>query len=836
MGGLSAAQESITTQLHVATAGSDVNSGTRESPFATLAGARDAIRKLKRDGLKTPVEVIVQAGTYPLAKSLTFGPQDSGTLACPITYKAAEGAKVVLSGGVPLNGWRKVNDTLWAIDVPPALPDFRILRVGDRWATRARHPNNDPARPYTGGWLFAQFDGEPWEQGLLDAAVQNLQKVDTKLTWKIRTPASGLYRVWLRYAHNMTAYNLPNMAGRSTIRADGGDPVPLRDLPDTGTFDTFRWSHVADLNLTAGEQELQWVNVKGGGLALDAWALTDDETWNPEKAFVTVHTDISVQVQPPAKGKNLLIVQAEACTTPEGQGIRIPSVHPPGTTKHLKFRRGDLPSIADPSRAEVHTVLGSGWVNAILPIDSADYEACRIQFPGNNTGRDMRAGNRYFLENVGEALDAPGEWFFDTGKRQLLHYADQPGLPSLPTVAAVLHELIVLKGDPVKNEFVEHLNFEGLHFADTTYSLTDDYYHPADAAVVMAGARHCVVRKCEFAWLGGYALRLSDRSEQCTFRENHVHHVGQGGVIALGGTQEQSHHCAVLGNVMEHLGLIYKHVAGIYLTHGSDYHIAHNRITDAPRYAISFKSQGEHRLSHRNVAEFNDIRRCNLETNDSGAIESLGYERRDGGNVIRHNLILDSVGMATTPGGKILTPHFTWGIYLDDYSSGATVYGNIVARTVVGGGCIHGGQNNVFENNVFVEGHEHQMRLQPRNEFMKGNKFVRNIVAYSRPEAHLIFSLRNQPGMFSEFDRNLYWLKGADLKAITAPITPAGAFAQWQTAGYDTHSLVADPMFVDAANDDYRVKPDSPAFQLAFKAIPVEKIGPQGLPPLMPKK
>ena len=185
-----------------------------------------------------------------------------------------------------------------------------------------------------------------------------------------------------------------------------------------------------------------------------------------------------------------------------------------------------------------------------------------------------------------------------------------------------------------------------MRLADTTYSLTGDYYTPQDATIVMAGARHCTVRKCEFAWLGGYALRLSNHSQQCVFRENHVHHMGRGGVITLGGTKEQSHHCAVLGNVLEHLGLIYKHVAGVYVTHGSDHRIAHNRITDVPRYAISFKSQGEDRLSHRNVAEFNEIRRCNLETNDSGAFETLGYERRDSGNVIRHNLILDSVGMS----------------------------------------------------------------------------------------------------------------------------------------------------------------------------------------------
>lgn len=60
----------------------------------------------------------------------------------------------------------------------------------------------------------------------------------------------------------------------------------------------------------------------------------------------------------------------------------------------------------------------------------------------------------------------------------------------------------------------------------------------------------------------------------------------------VGGTKDQAHHCAVTANSMAHLGQIYKHVAGVYITSGSDHYVAHNSITDVPRYGISFKSQG----------------------------------------------------------------------------------------------------------------------------------------------------------------------------------------------------------------------------------------------------
>lgn len=42
----------------------------------------------------------------------------------------------------------------------------------------------------------------------------------------------------------------------------------------------------------------------------------------------------------------------------------------------------------------------------------------------------------------------------------------------------------------------------------------------------------------------------------------------------------------------------------------------------------------------------------------------------------------------------------------------------------------------------------------------------------------------------------------------------------------DTHSVFGDPLFVDAARHDYRLKPDSPALKLGFKPIPVDQIGP----------
>jgi hypothetical protein len=150
---------------------------------------------------------------------------------------------------------------------------------------------------------------------------------------------------------------------------------------------------------------------------------------------------------------------------------------------------------------------------------------------------------------------------------------------------------------------------------------------------------------------------------------------------------------------------------------------------------------------------------------------------------------------------------------------------------VLGGLCLHGGRDNVIENNIFVDGRDHQIRLQPRGDFaMEGNRFVRNIVVYSDPEADLLFSWRwpEDSCIFEECDRNLYWLRGADLSALEVRNMPLGTFSDWQAAGFDSHSRIEDPGFLDEEEDDYQLPEGSRAYSLGFERIPVEEIGVRG--------
>ena len=133
------------TELYVAPNGHDANPGSQAKPFATLERARDAIRELKKTGpLREPVTVRLGGGTYALAREMRFGPEDSGTAACPITYMAAGPEPVVLDGGRRITGWKKHDEKLWVATVPDVASGawrFRQLYVNGRQRVRARTPN-----------------------------------------------------------------------------------------------------------------------------------------------------------------------------------------------------------------------------------------------------------------------------------------------------------------------------------------------------------------------------------------------------------------------------------------------------------------------------------------------------------------------------------------------------------------------------------------------------------------------------------------------------------------------------------------------------------------------
>ena len=130
-------------EIWISPKGSDFNDGTRQSPKATLTSALRQAREWHRtedNRIQGGITIYMEGGTYAFHEPVFIRPEDSGTKESPTIIRSVGDEKVVLSGGICINGWKK-QGKVWVADVPVfnGRPlDFRQLWVNGKKAVRAR--------------------------------------------------------------------------------------------------------------------------------------------------------------------------------------------------------------------------------------------------------------------------------------------------------------------------------------------------------------------------------------------------------------------------------------------------------------------------------------------------------------------------------------------------------------------------------------------------------------------------------------------------------------------------------------------------------------------------
>mgnify|MGYP001017896512 FL=1 len=130
-------------EIWISPKGSDFNDGTRQSPKATLTSALRQAREWRRtedNRIQGGITIYMEGGTYAFHEPVFIRPEDSGTKESPTIIRSVGDEKVILSGGISINGWKK-QGKVWVADVPAfnGRPlDFRQLWVNGKKAVRAR--------------------------------------------------------------------------------------------------------------------------------------------------------------------------------------------------------------------------------------------------------------------------------------------------------------------------------------------------------------------------------------------------------------------------------------------------------------------------------------------------------------------------------------------------------------------------------------------------------------------------------------------------------------------------------------------------------------------------
>lgn len=489
------------------------------------------------------------------------------------------------------------------------------------------------------------------------------------------------------------------------------------------------------------------------------------------------------------------------------------------TKRGLKYKDNDIQKWSNLDDAMV--VFYHAWTASLHYIDSID-EANKIVRFTNSSYFPMGFWKemRYYVENVREALDAPGEWYLDR-KTGVLTYYPRPGedMATAEVIAPKLESLVKIEGESAEGKKVENLNFDYVSFQHTDWHMDRDQPQDAqageflkDAMVLLRHARKCLINHCEFAHTGGYAIWFERGSQKNVITQCHLHDLGAGGV-RIGESalpkepSEQTEQIGVHNCFIHDGGKVIQEGCGVFIQQSSNNEMTHNEICDLLYSGVSVGWSWGYAPStaHDNKIEYNHIHHLGWgKLSDMGGIYTLGISP---GTTLKNNLIHDV--LAFTYGG--------WGLYTDEGSSGITMENNIVYR--VKDGCFHQhyGKDNVLRNNIlaysFTDGQIRRSRPEEHQSFT----FERNIVYFDR--ANLVLGDWSK-GTFP-FDYNCYF--NASGKPL---VFPGGLnFEQWQAKGQDKHSIVADPLFVDPQHGDFTLKPNSPALKLGFKPIDASEIG-----------
>ncbi len=520
-----------------------------------------------------------------------------------------------------------------------------------------------------------------------------------------------------------------------------------------------------------------------------------------------------------------------------------------------------------PEDGRVHIHPGYDWGWNIVPLAGYDPQT-RLIGLGNSVSYAIRIGDRYFIEGLLEELDAPGEWYLDP-RTETLYFWPPEDLESGPVVATTLKSIVTM-------EEAEWITLQGfaIEASDGT-------------AVSLSNCRHCLVAGSVVRNCGGYGITISG-GEETGAKGNDVYWCGHGGISVTAGSRDtlQPGKCFADNNYVHHCARVWRTYRPGVAVNGVGNRVSHNLVHDMPHAGLLLGG-------NENVVEYNVIRHCNLESADTGGIYFCSRDWTQRGNVIRHNIFHHCGGFGKASSSQPLQdgkvkfeyPHFTWGIYLDDPTTGTLVYGNIVHHAPICGLHNHGGRDNTWENNIVVDAPAFQAGMLAPNwsewpaiyerlgkyrdtpgspylerypeladyadtgpEAMTGLKVVRNIFYYTREgtawlrgqkgsgwggeDCQLLYSMRMRPEHFeqNEWDSNCLYLEEGLEPRINFAFYPDPSklltWDEWRGLGADRDSVISDPLFVDAENGDFRLQDDSPALKLGFKPIPVDEIGP----------
>ncbi len=467
---------------------------------------------------------------------------------------------------------------------------------------------------------------------------------------------------------------------------------------------------------------------------------------------------------------------------------------------------------AKPENAEIDIFQAAYWGNLHWRIKAVDFTTSSIWFGegGQQLGAKwdknpeiLNAKSGFYIDNVFEELDAPGEWFLDTDDHILYYYPENDLNLHAALVEVPLLEQVVRFAGTQENP-VQHVSLDGFRVAHTctTYLKTYDVPSLSDwsihrgGAILAEGTRNCSINGCWFDAVGGNAVFVNNYNRNFSIAGCEFTETGDSAICFVGdlektnGTQRAfPFECQASNNLIHNCGVYGKQIAGVYISRAKRITASHNLIYNMPRAAICIGdgTWGGH------VIEFNHTHDTVQETSDHGPFNAWGRDRAwslaqsHAPYTVEHSL--DAWDVLVDAMEQVIVRHnffnekSGWGLDLDDGASNYEIYNNIS----VGGVSMkwrEGAYRRVYNNIWYMS------KVAPC--FHVGNdynhdRYFNNITVMAPSEAnwpdgwpwwpqmfHSVIAPPATGPWFEEVDRNCFYSANGEFQAVVDQLRSEG--------------------------------------------------------------
>jgi hypothetical protein len=528
-----------------------------------------------------------------------------------------------------------------------------------------------------------------------------------------------------------------------------------------------------------------------------------------------------------------------------------------------------------------------GWIMNILPIRSVDFSKniAHTAIPG--TYRISRLKGFWYekqynlwVQNAIDFLDEPGEWVINTSEGKIYYWPKEgePGNVYYP----LLKEIIRVEGNQKDNKIIRNIEFRGITFCggnrdtwvDGDVGIQHDwaFYDKSDALVRFVDTENCVVDECTFINSGGGGIRFDFFSQNNKVVNSYFSRLGGTSVLFVGygpGGEDVNRNNLIINNEIHDIGQSYWHSPAIFIWQSGGNRIAHNLIYNTPYTGIVISGPRPQFLNPRmkglreltgtvnhanignydvdrpdwyrfepyadvwdemiekylfasdNVVEYNELHNIDLTIDDGNGIYFSGTGL---GNIARRNYLHNNTAV------------FLHGIIrADDQAKDVTITENIIYKFTNEGIKIK--HPCIVTNNYIINWQWSQwwhglnypkqyfINVSPVGPVIKGTVIENNICYQSEGETEPFFGVSIYYPLahltsYSDLmvDNNLYFDAGGDPDNVKK-------LEEVRANGLDLNTLVADPLFEGFDGAGFRLKSNSPAFNLGIKQIEIGEMG-----------